>query len=250
MKPVDTLLQLRPRGQDARARRSFDRRIEGEERHTMRKIPTNATPIRTPASILVVEDDTNVATVLEARLESFGHRVCGIVKSGTKAISRAIEHRPDLILMDILLEGDMNGIEAAEQIVKKLEVPIIFLSCLSDQNMVDRAIQTKPFGYIIKPYDNAELRSTIEITLIRHQAARERERLITELEKALQEIKRLSGLLPICASCKKIRDEKGGWHPIEEYIASHSEADFSHGICPDCAQRLYPEIYAHKNGAL
>ncbi len=209
----------------------------------MRTSPLVITPARHPATILVVEDDTNVATVLEARLESFGHAVCAVAKSGTKAVDRALECQPDLILMDILLEGDMNGIEAAEQITNKMDVPIIFLSCLSDQEVLDRAIRTKPFGYIIKPYDNAELRSAIEITLIRHQAAKERERLIGELEKALQEIKRLSGLLPICASCKKIRDNEGAWHPIEEYIASHSEADFSHGICPECAYRLYPELY-------
>ncbi len=203
-------------------------------------------PVRQPATILVVEDDPNVATVLEARLESFGHAVCAIARSGSKAVTRALECHPDLILMDILLEGDMNGIEAAEQIANHMDVPIIFLSCLSDQDVLDRAIRTKPFGYIIKPYDNTELRSTIEITLIRHQAAKERERLIAELEKALLEIKRLSGLLPICASCKKIRDHAGAWHPIEEYIASHSEADFSHGICPECAYRLYPEVYPRR----
>ena len=65
----------------------------------------------------------------------------------------------------------------------------------------------------------------------------------TRIEKALAEVKKLSGLLPICASCKKIRDDKGYWQQIETYIRSHSEADFSHGICPDCAQRLYPELF-------
>ncbi len=196
--------------------------------------------------ILVVEDDTNVATVLEARLESFGHKVCGIAKTGPKAIATAIAQRPDLVLMDILLEGDMNGIEAAEQINGQMDVPIIFLSCLSDQSILDRAIQTKPFGYVIKPYNNMELRSTIEITLLKHQAAKERDDLISKLEKALLEVKRLSGLLPICASCKKIRDDAGCWHHIESYIRSHSEANFSHGICPDCLKRLYPELKQSK----
>lgn len=200
------------------------------------------------AKILVVEDDPNVATVLEARLESFGHTVCDIANTGSKAIATALRHHPDLILMDILLEGDMNGIEAAEQIRHQVDVPIIFLSCLNDQEVLDRAIDTQPFGYIIKPYDTAELRSTIEITLIKHQAAKEREKLIADLEKALLEVKKLSGLLPICAGCKKIRDEHDQWHQIEDYIHSHSEADFSHGICPDCSRRLYPELYKNKNG--
>jgi CheY-like chemotaxis protein len=200
------------------------------------------TPV-TPARILVVEDDVNVAAVMEARLESFGYSVCEIAQSGTKAIETSELHRPDLILMDILLEGDMNGIEAAEKISTTSDVPIIFVTCLNDPSVLDRAIKTNPSGYLVKPYDNAELRSCVEIALVKHRAAKEREKLIAELENALLQVKRLSGLLPICASCKKIRDEQGDWEQIEEYIATHSEADFSHSICPQCARRLYPEIF-------
>lgn len=77
----------------------------------------------------------------------------------------------------------------------------------------------------------------------RKQAERERERLILELKDALSKIKTLSGMLPICTSCKKIRDDKGYWNQIETYIKHHSEAEFSHGICPECAKILYPELY-------
>ena len=75
----------------------------------------------------------------------------------------------------------------------------------------------------------------------RKQAERENERLISDLQKALSEVRKLSGFLPICASCKKIRDDQGYWNQIEEYISDHSEAQFSHGICPDCMRSLYPE---------
>lgn len=71
----------------------------------------------------------------------------------------------------------------------------------------------------------------------------EREKYIKELQSALSEVKTLSGLLPICASCKKIRDDGGYWNQIEEYIRMHSEAEFSHGLCPDCAEKLYPEFF-------
>lgn len=77
----------------------------------------------------------------------------------------------------------------------------------------------------------------------RKQAAQERETLITDLQKALHEVRTLSGLLPICSSCKKIRDDKGYWNNLELYISAHSEAEFSHGLCPDCAQRLYPDYF-------
>ena len=76
------------------------------------------------------------------------------------------------------------------------------------------------------------------------QADKEKSVVIAELKKALEEIKTLSGFLPICASCKKIRDDKGYWNQIEVYISEHSEAEFSHGICPECAQKLYPDFYS------
>lgn len=72
----------------------------------------------------------------------------------------------------------------------------------------------------------------------------EKEQIILQLQEALSRVKMLTGLLPICASCKKIRDDGGYWHQVEEYIMDHSEADFSHGICPDCMHKLYPELYS------
>lgn len=198
-------------------------------------------------NILVVEDDPNVSTVLTARLESLGYRVCGTAETGFEAISGVYRHHPDLVTMDILLKGEMTGIDAATKIAERSDVPVIYMTCLSDQKVFDRAIQTNPYGFIVKPYDINELRSAIEIAVVKHEAAKERESLIAQLQKALQEVKTLSGLLPICASCKKIRnDDDNSWQQIEEYISSHSNADFTHGICPECAHRLYPELYQNK----
>ena len=198
-------------------------------------------------NILVVEDDTNVSIVLTARLESLGYVVCATAETGPDAVRAVKKHHPDLVTMDILLKGNMNGIEAATEIAGYSDIPVIFMTCLSDQAIFEQAIKTNPYGYIIKPYDINELRSAIEIAVVKHRAAQSQEMLITRLQKALEEVKTLSGLLPICASCKRIRDEKdGSWQPIEDYIANHSEADFTHGICPECANRLYPELYKKK----
>lgn len=197
-----------------------------------------------PISILVVEDDPSVSAVLCARLESLGYRICTTAETGLEAVCGAFRHHPDLVTMDILLKGEMNGIEAAAKIAERSDVPVIYMTCLSDPSIFERAIRTNPYGFIVKPYDTNELRSTIEIAVVKHQAAKERDELIARLEKALAQVKVLSGLLPICASCKRIRDdEKDSWHQIEDYIADHSDADFTHGICPECAQRLYPELY-------
>src|SRR5438093_1680495 len=77
----------------------------------------------------------------------------------------------------------------------------------------------------------------------RKRSEAERERLIHLLEDALANVKQLKGLLPICASCKRIRDDRGYWNQIEEYIRKHTEAEFTHGLCPECARKLYPELY-------
>lgn len=100
----------------------------------------------------------------------------------------------------------------------------------------------------------ADLRSSDEIGLLsktfdsmiekRGQVEQEKEQLIADLQKALQEIQTLKGIIPICAACKKIRDDKGYWQQIESFIRERTEADFSHGICPDCAQELYPEFFS------
>lgn len=199
-------------------------------------------PATPAAKILVVEDDTNVAEVLKARLTSFGYQVSAATASGYEAIALVQGLLPDLVLMDIMLEGELNGIEAAERIARLSDVPIVFITCLNDQGVVDRAIQTSPYGYIIKPYDTATLRSTIEIALIKHRAFKEREVLIRKLEKAALEVKRLSGLLPICSACKKIRDDQGRWHGLEDYFRARDVAEFSHTICPECRVRLYPDL--------
>jgi transcriptional regulator with GAF, ATPase, and Fis domain len=81
-----------------------------------------------------------------------------------------------------------------------------------------------------------------QLFIERKRAEAEKEKLIVQLQKALSEVKQLSGLLPICASCKKIRDDKGYWNQIETYIRDRSEAEFTHGICPDCFKKLYPDI--------
>lgn len=140
-------------------------------------------PSGNPVRILVVEDVANLATVLKSRLESYGYEICAVARSGPKAIQQAIELQPDLILMDIMLEGDMNGIEAAERIGPELDVPIIYLTCLNDEKMVDQAIKTNPYGYILKPYDGAELRFGIENALKMHRSSKQRAEQIAKLEK-------------------------------------------------------------------
>jgi len=97
--------------------------------------------------------------------------------------------------------------------------------------------------YLVKGQINGStLLRTLRYAVERKQIERERDKLILELQQALAEVKKLGGLLPICSSCKKIRDDRGYWHQVEQYIAAHSEAQFSHGVCEDCMRKLYPGL--------
>lgn len=115
--------------------------------------------------ILVVEDDAIGAMDLNGILTSLGYSVLGPVSSGAKALDKIKDTTPDLVLMDITIKGDINGIETAKLIKNQIEVPVIFLTAHSDEKTVKQAEQVNPAGYIIKPFDGVKLRKTIESTL-------------------------------------------------------------------------------------
>lgn len=192
--------------------------------------------------ILIVEDEAILALNVKEMLLQMGHSVAAIHVSGEKAIESLAPAQPDLVLMDIRLQGDMDGITAAEQIHSQYNIPIIFMTAHSEETIINRAKTTEPYGYLVKPVDSVELRIAIELALYKSKIDREKARLTGELQSALAKVKLLSGILPICCSCKKIRDDKGYWEQVEVYIRDHSEAEFSHALCEECGKRLYPEF--------
>ncbi|MCP4298092.1 MAG: response regulator [Proteobacteria bacterium] len=117
------------------------------------------------AEILIVEDEAFIALGLQKKLETFGYFVSDVVHSGEKAIERVIELQPDLVLMDIVLEGEMDGIEAAKKIWDQFRIPIIYISAYGDDKNLNRAKQTEPVGYLLKPYSDRDLQITIELSL-------------------------------------------------------------------------------------
>lgn len=125
------------------------------------------------ANILVVEDETIVAKYIQKWLRSLGYSVPAVVSSGEEAIEKTEEIHPDLVLMDIVLKGNMDGIETARRIRARLNIPIIFLTAYADENTLERAKVTEPFGYIIKPFEERELHSTIEMALYKHRMERQ-----------------------------------------------------------------------------
>ncbi|NIM18554.1 MAG: response regulator [Candidatus Aminicenantes bacterium] len=145
----------------------------------------------TAGKILIAEDETIVALDIKKKLVKLGYNVTDIVSTGEEAIEKAGETTPDLILMDISLEGDMDGIEAAKRIRSRYDIPIIYLTAHSDKKTLDRAKVTEPWGYIVKPFERGSLHATIEMAIYKHQVKRkleekdeERNRLLAYLEQA------------------------------------------------------------------
>ncbi len=120
-------------------------------------------------NILIVEDEAIIASVISGALKKFGYEVVDILNSGEAAVVTALQKKPDLILMDIRLQGELDGIGAAEQIQKQMDIPIIYLTAYADEPTLERAKKTRPYGYIPKPFQEIELKTTIEMALYKNQ---------------------------------------------------------------------------------
>jgi PAS domain S-box-containing protein len=120
-------------------------------------------------SILIVEDEGVVALSLQAVLKKMGYKVVGIAITGKEAIALATEHRPDVILMDIHIKGDMDGIQTTEKLNEFIDIPVIFLTAYADDETVQRAIKTRSHSYLVKPYNPRELYSNIEFAIYKHR---------------------------------------------------------------------------------
>jgi DNA-binding response OmpR family regulator len=203
------------------------------------------------ANILVVDDTVANLRLLVEILTGQGYRVRP-TPNGRMALSTARVEPPDLILLDIMMP-EMDGYQVCRQFKadeRTQNVPIIFVSALDETLDKVTAFSIGGVDYITKPFQTQEVLARVNTHLTLHHLQRDlqqkNEQLQaknSELEAALAKVKLLSGMLPICANCKKIRDDEGYWHQVEIYIHQHSEADFSHGICPECKQKLYPNMY-------
>ena len=142
--------------------------------------------------ILIVEDESIVARDIEMSLKNLGYGTAGIATSGESAIKKVEEHRPDLVLMDIVLGGRMNGVEAAAEIRSRFNIPVVYLTAYADEKTLKRAKITQPFGYVTKPFEDKDLRVVIEIALFRTKAEAERKRTEEELRSSREQLRQLS----------------------------------------------------------
>ena len=201
-----------------------------------------------PIAVLYVEDEpitrSAVARMLKRRVETLYEAENG--KEGLELFKR---HRPNIVISDIRMPV-LDGIEMSKEI-KLLDKnsKIILTTAHSDASILLDSIEVGVDKYILKPLDMDTLYAAMdqcaETVMLERQIQQqniEKDQLIVKLQEALENVKKLSGLIPICSNCKKIRNDEGYWKQIEGYISEHSEARFSHGICPDCAKKIYSEF--------
>jgi CheY-like chemotaxis protein len=209
-------------------------------------------------SFLIVDDAPESRLLLQSLLESAGYADVRAASSAQAAldylqIDRATSAPPSvaLILMDLMMPG-LDGIVACRRIkadARFADVPIIMVTAVDEARSLDAAFQAGATDYLTKPVERIELlariRSALRLKAEREaRLAREQElaKRNQELEQALKEVKTLRGLIPICASCKKIRNEQGFWQQVESYIQERSDALFSHGVCTECLNKHYPGL--------
>lgn len=189
-----------------------------------------------------------------------------LLEDGEQVLMMIEKIKPDIILMDVLMPK-LDGFEVCKRLKKMpniKRIPVIFITSLDNTEDITSGFENGGVDYITQPFQPAELLARLKThlelknskdrllkTIVKlKKTKRVLINMIKRVQKAKREIKTLTGLIPICASCKNIRDDKGYWNRIETYISSRTQAQFSHGLCPDCMKKLYPKIYEKRQKEL
>ncbi len=185
--------------------------------------------------VLITEDETfNINILVDILKPKYK---LSIVKDGLRSLETVRKVMPDLILLDVMLPGK-SGYEICQELKQDettASIPVIFMTARNSPEDIVYGLNLGAADYIVKPINYMELLSRIKnhISLADY---------IKELEKLNEDIDRLSGILPMCPRCHKVRKDDGYWHKVDAYLSDVSDMDFTHGICPDCMEKLYPDL--------
>jgi sigma-B regulation protein RsbU (phosphoserine phosphatase) len=203
------------------------------------------TPSPSPLPVLIAEDDPGSRRLLEAALRRWGHDV--VVTADGDAAWTALQGpgAPSIAILDWMMPG-IDGVEICRRLAAQ-DSPtppyVILLTANTQQADVVAGLESGADDYMGKPFDHEELRARLLVaTRVVDLRGKLAER-VRELEAALARVQQLQGLLPICSYCKNIRNDRNYWQRVEDYVSAHSRAQFSHGVCPDCYERIVvPEL--------
>jgi PleD family two-component response regulator len=197
--------------------------------------------------VLFADDDKEGMEEMLDLFASSGFETIG-AQDGEQAISKARAFSPDVILLDVKMPG-IDGFETCRRLKalkETSEIPVIFITGLSRTQDKLCGFEAGGVDYITKPFEVEETFARVNTHVMLHKLKVEREDIIRELTDTLAIVKKLEGMLPICMYCKKIRNDKGYWEQVDQYITDHSDLKFSHGLCEDCSKKHYPELYGEK----
>jgi DNA-binding response OmpR family regulator len=194
--------------------------------------------------ILIAEDDATSRIVLATVLKKDGYDVTATDDGGAAWEVLQNPDAPRLAILDLMMPG-IDGLELVRRVraIPSVAPPyLIIVSTKSEKVDVIAALDAGANDYLTKPFDPGELRARIEVGRRMIEMRFELNEKVDELKQALAEVRTLKGIVPICANCKNVRDDQGYWNRVESYLNEHTEADFTHAVCPDCMKRLYPQF--------
>ena len=194
--------------------------------------------------ILIAEDDDTSRIVLATVLTKDGYDVTPTDDGGAAWEVLQKPDAPRLAILDLMMPG-IDGLELVRRVraIPSVAPPyLIIVSTKSEKSDVIAALDAGANDYLTKPFDPGELRARIEVGRRMIEMRFELNEMVKELKQALAEVRTLKGIVPICANCKNVRDDQGYWNRVESYLNEHTEADFTHAVCPDCMKRLYPQF--------
>lgn len=194
-----------------------------------------------PVRVLIAEDEGLVAAFTRLELQAGGFVVVDTAPDGRRAVELVHRLRPDVVVMDIAMP-ELDGIAAAAAIQSECPTPVVILTAHTEPDHVRQATAAGVGAFVVKPPRADELARAITIAMARHADLLELRRVNEQLQHSLAETKTLTGLLPICCGCKKIRDDTGYWSEVEAYVSTRTTAKFSHGYCPACLRKYFPEL--------
>ena len=198
--------------------------------------------------ILIAEDDKATRAYLKKILIKWNYEVVE-ARNGSEAIEIMLSSdAPKLALIDWIMP-EIDGIEVCGKIRerKTLEPPyLIFVTVMDKKKDIVKGLRAGANDYVTKPFDHTELQARIEVGCRVIKLQSELCNRLQDLEHALDHVKKLQGILPICMHCHKIRTDEESWERLEQYLLQHTEAKVSHGLCPECIEKHYPELDKRK----
>jgi CheY-like chemotaxis protein len=197
--------------------------------------------------VLIAEDEAVSRRLLEATLRRWGHDVVVTVDGDAAWAALERPDAPPIAVLDWMMPG-LEGVEICRRVQARGSATppyLVLLTANSERPNVIAGLEAGADDFMGKPFDPEELRARLVVATRVVELRRKLAERVHELEAAISRVKQLQGLLPICAYCKKIRDDRNYWQQVEEYVSAHTDAQFSHGICPECYERvLTPQIRA------